>query len=237
MSLPTSPPRYATWAALHAPIKEGETGWRVYALQKGIDVTADGAFGPVTAEKLRGFQHAWRLVEDAVAGAKTQAAILRSSEAWVHMQLPTLREGLLTGFTMEEGAGVLAATNWYTPPGAPPGVDCGPVQWRRPGPPFLMQDLRDSFNARTAFMYAGGIFLRRINDYHYRRPALSTSMVTRCAVLAHNAPFLAEQMVRYGRLLTPTALAAWTKNPATGQPYTHEEWFEVYPTRILRWAS
>jgi hypothetical protein len=232
MSIPSTPPKYPSWSLLVAPIKEGASGWPVYALQSVLNVTADGSFGPQTLTALKNWQASHGLGADGVAGAKTQAAMLRSEARAVEPDFKRLPDGLLDGFCRIEGANVLAATNWYTPPGGKPGVDCGPVQWRQYGPPFDLQGLKNAFDPRAAFRYAAGIFTQRILDYGSRRPGLGSDRIARMAVLAHNAPFLSEQVVRYGHLLTPNAFAVWTTKPEGGH-YTHAEWADEYPRRVL----
>lgn len=234
--LPGSPPIYPSWTVMLSAIKLADgIAWRVYALQKALqfeDEACDGAFGPVTDDKLRRFQAARGLVADGRAGRLTQEALLKRAEHDIHAELPGLPEGVLRGFTIAEGAGILAATNPRTPPGAPPGVDCGPVQWRQLGPPFAFRDLKRAFNPRAAYRFAGMKLLERITDYGARRPSLSSAMRLRLALLAHNAPFLSDQVVRNGELTTPDALALWTDKPGGGH-YTHAEWLQEYPDRIL----
>lgn len=240
MSLPSSPPRYSSWSQIVSSIKEGETGWRAFALQSalravGRSLAADGDFGPRTLSQLKTFQKNNDLTADGVAGPKTQARLLSRVSHIVHDNHPRLPDGILRGFAEAEGANVLAATNWFTPAGGKPGVDCGPVQWRRYGPPFDQGELKGAFDPLSAFRYASKVLLDRIDDYNRRRPSLSDAMVLRIAVLAHNAPFMAEQVVRNGRLSTPNALATWTTKPGGGH-YTHAEWMQVYPDRVMKYV-
>jgi hypothetical protein len=223
-----------------APIKTRESGWRAYAVQAVVNhdtrVALDGAFGPKTEEAVKTWQGRRNLAADGIVGPKTQGAMLRSSEHAVNATLPTLPPGLLWGFVVHEGAGLLAATNPYTPPGGAAGVDCGPVQWRQYGPPFKLDGLKAAFDARRALAYAGRELLRRRDDYRQRRPSLSRARALELAVLAHNAPFLSEQVVRSGTLRTPHAPAAWTTKPGGGH-YTHAEWAAEYPRRIMSYAK
>jgi len=242
MTLPVSPPKYTSWAQLVSSIKEGEQGWRPYALQAAlrsaghVELVLDGDFGPMTLAAVKAFQKSKSLTADGIAGAKTQAALLAVVSHQVHGLYPRLPDGLLRGFAEAEGANVLAATNWYTPAGGTAGVDCGPVQWRQYGPPFVMDGLKKAFRADKSFSFASELLLSRIDDFNRRRPSLSDAMVLRIAVLAHNAPFLSEQIVRYGQLSTPNALAKWTVNPEDGEPYTHAEWLQVYPDRVMKYC-
>jgi Putative peptidoglycan binding domain len=251
MSLPTQPPRFNSWSELVSPIKKGETGWRVWALQSALSAdpalkkiladagaftTAQGVFGAATETAVKKYQRDHFTTVDGIVGPKTQGLLLKDADLDVHQKIPKLPNGILSGFTIAEGGSVLAATNWYTPPGGTPGVDCGPVQWRQYGPPFSEAGLKKAFNPRTAFEYAGNVLLERIDDYNRRRPSLSDAMVLRLAILAHNWPAGAEQVVKYGHLTHPDALASWTTKPGGGH-YTQGEWLQEYPDRILMYVK
>lgn len=240
MALPSVPPKYASWAAMLAPIREGDDGWPVYALQDalvsvGRTVPTDGAFGPRTHRAVRGFQGNNGLEPDGIAGVQTQRKLIERISHKTFAAFPNLPDGLLRGYAEAEGANILAATNWFTPAGGRPGVDCGVVQWRQYGPPFEERGLKKAFSCEDSFAYATLILLDRIQQYRLRRPILDKPMLLRIAVLAHNAPFLSEQIVRTGSLSTPTAPAMWTTKPGGGH-YTHREWLKVYPDRIMRYV-
>ena len=240
MALPSTPPKYGSWSQIVASIKEGEKGWRAFALQSalravGRSLATDGDFGPATLKQLKTFQGNNGLTADGIAGPATQARLLQRVSHTVHDNHPRLPDGLLRGFAEAEGANVLAATNWFTPSGGKPGVDCGPVQWRRYGPPFELDELKSAFDPLAAFEYASRILLGRIDDYNKRRPSLSDSVVLRIAVLAHNAPFMSEQVVRNGHLSTPNAQATWTSKPGGGH-WTHAEWMKVYPDKVMQYV-
>lgn len=229
MSLPSAPPKFATWSSLYAPITRGETGWRVFALQRAIGVGSDGIFGPATAIAVARSQRSLGLTVDGVVGPKTQLALLRDAEKSVHIKLPELPTGVLAGFASAEGADLLAATNWTVPGG----VDCGPVQRRVSGPPFSQQAMMTAFDARQAFIYAGEILLARIREFHSRRPSMSERRLLEVAVLAHNWPAGADQIIRNGQVNNPDSLAMWASKPGGGF-YTRGEWAVEYPNRILK---
>src|SRR4029079_182571 len=163
----------------------------------------------------------------------TQRKMIEKISHIVHEVFPRLPDGLLRGFAEAEGANILAATNWFTPAGGEPGVDCGPAQWRQYGPPFDLTKMSKAFSTEDSFEFVSRTILDRIAEYNRRRPSLIDAMVLRLALLAHNAPFLAEQVVRNGQLSTPNALATWTVKPEGGS-YTHAEWMQVYPDRLLK---
>ena len=232
MNLPTTPPRYAGWVGMYAPIKRGETGWRVFALQCVVpEIKQDGVFGSVTEMALKSRQKSLKLTADGIAGPKTQAALLRDKERAAHLDsgLSRLPIGVLTGFADAEGANLLAATNWSVSGG----VDCGCVQWRISGPPFSQQKMRDAFDAVKSFLYAGDILLVRMDDFRRRRPSLSERRLLEVAVLAHNWPAGADQIIRNGTVTSPDSPATWAPKPGGGY-YTRGEWAIEYPRRILK---
>lgn len=250
MTLPTAPPRYASWSELLAPIKRDEkNSWRVFALQSalvsvGRTLVVDGDFGDRTFTAVKGFQSNNDLVADGIAGPATQVALIDKVSHVVHDTFDDLPDGLLRGYAEAEGANILAATNWFTPIGGAAGVDCGPVQWRQYGPPFRMEGMKAAFDCKQSFLYASDILFDRQIEYQQRRPSLKQPMLLRLALLAHNAPFLAEQVVRNGKLSTPNALATWTIIPEADRSkyggrtsYTHAEWMQVYPDRLMKYAT
>lgn len=231
MSLPASPPKFSSWSAMVTSIRHGEDGWRAYALQKGIGATPDGAFGPKTLTALKNFQAAEGLVADGIAGPVTQGKILEVAEAGSLKRYHTLQKGVLKGFAEAEGAGLLAATNW----GVPGGVDCGPVQIRVDGPPFDKDALMRAFGPRESFDYAAHRLVATRNNFMSRNNSLTLRRATELAVLSHNWPAGADQIVRYGHLLSPNRIATWAPKPDGGF-YTYQEWAEVYPERVLKYV-
>ena len=56
-------------------IKKGSRGNDVIALQKKLNLIADGIFGPITDEAVRDFQRSHNLAVDGIVGPKTWAAL------------------------------------------------------------------------------------------------------------------------------------------------------------------
>lgn len=253
MSLPASPPWYgavgsnAAWRAMLAPIKFGEEGWRAYAVQKVVGVAADGDWGAITDKAVAEWQGAHKdargnpLVPDRVVGPTTQMSMLIAAAGAVDRATTAIPNRVLKGFVIFEGAGLLAATNWYTPPNGKPGCDCGPAQWRQYGPPFGLSGLLSSFDAKVALRHTSDSLASKMKEFDRARAAAGKAVLARprvleLAVLNHNAPFLAWQFVNNNRLTTPNAEAVWTKK-ADGSHYTHAEWAVEYPRRILQFMA
>lgn len=57
------------------PLRRGDRGPAVAWLQRRLQITADGVFGPGTEAAVRGFQRRAGLVADGVVGARTAAAL------------------------------------------------------------------------------------------------------------------------------------------------------------------
>lgn len=248
MTLPAQPPIYTSWAQVVAPIKPGEgtyasgPSWRVWALQKALQevgrtsVIDDGVYEPGrgTEKAVRGFQENNGLIVDGWAGVATQNALLRKIGG--RLDYAEFPSGVLVGICLKETSGLLAPTNDWDPSLTDVGTDCGSMQWRVKGPPYDMDALRAAFDPLPSFTRAAeddekGL-IYRINRLNLRQPNLSDETVLRASILAHNAPFLYEQFVKYGKLSTPNAEATWTNDGAGGH-YTHQEWYWVYSGDVL----
>lgn len=60
----------------YRPLRRGDKGWDVYALQTGLGgLVFDGVFGPATEDAVRRFQAEKKLTVDGVAGIVTQRAV------------------------------------------------------------------------------------------------------------------------------------------------------------------
>lgn len=259
MSLPSSPPNYgpagsgAAWSAMVAPIKLGERGWRAFAVQRVVGVVADGIWGAQTDKAVRAWQKAHGLLNDGIVGSATQSKMLKVMAAKVDTHFTVMPDGLLDGFARVEGANMLAATNPYTPPGGKKGTDCGPCQIRVYAKtdgsyPIETIDsvygLKSVFDAEAAFTIAARMFTGRIANYRSRNKTLSQRQIVEAAVLAHNWPAGADQIIRYGHVLSPDALAEWTIIPTAERAsyggrthYTRAEWAKEYPRRVLLGVS
>ena len=79
-----------TWRALAAPRGPGSTGETVRGVQSfGLVVipgheplVVDGVYGPVTRERVLGFQGTWGLTVDGVAGDETWSYLTAGGQAW-----------------------------------------------------------------------------------------------------------------------------------------------------------
>lgn len=262
MTLPSSPPIYRTWTELIAPIRFGEgsplhgwtnASWRVYALQTGLRTVGrltepDGVFGNHTLEQVKAFQTNRGLDPDGIAGQITQRALVRRSAERLHDTFfPRIPEGMLFGIAIKETSGFIGATNDFDPSPSDLGCDCGVIQRRVKGPPYSMTTLLKAFDVAEAIIWGavddGGGDPGKMKGYlpRYDRLAKAQSQLSeltkrKAVIIAHNAPFLYEQFVDFGRLRTPNELATWTKKPGGGH-YTHAEWLEVYTSEVLSFVT
>ena len=245
MSLPSGPPRYALYRDLLLSIKDGENGWRGYALQCALNDTrkaagsswselaADGAIGPLSITALKAFQRAFFLTADGIAGPATQAKMLELLGTRTHTVLP-MPDGLMRGFAEGEGANVLAATNWTVPGG----VDCGPMQIRVTGPPFSQERLKLAFSPFDAMRNAASTLLERAAEFasaagvKAKPSGQRAELAMRLAVLAHNWPYGADRIARTGELTSPNDPATWVpqglKLPDGTLIDTRIEWCRYY---------
>jgi peptidoglycan hydrolase-like protein with peptidoglycan-binding domain len=247
MALPTEPPKYPGFAAMLAPIsrESSPSPWATYALQRAVGVVpATGVFGSQTFKKVKAFQTKYGLYVDGIAGSKTQGKILELAGAKADLA-HGLWVGVGYGFAMAEGGGCLAATNWSIPGS----VDCGPAQWRIPGPPFAYTALIGAFRPYEALDRACRVLAERWTDFRHRNRWLDwePDVALRVAVLAHNAPYggMANTIVdtypgggEWWRYVTrPDDPATWIKNKDGTYPFTRSEWAAEYPTRILKYVA
>lgn len=216
-------------------------------MERGIQVhrsdpSLEGEFNTGLLRAVKRYQRNHGLDDDGVAGPRTQLTILAEA-AMKADQSVGLPDGLSLGFVVWEGGSVLAATNWDVPGG----VDCGPAQ-RRCIEPLRMVELRESFDPWAELKWAADRFARECVSVLEARPGFARGdRHLRIAALAHNAPFLRDQILEahpaagavFPRdyLRTPDALAGWTRNPSTGGPYTHAEWAVVYPGRVTSFIA
>lgn len=230
-----TPPRYATWADMTAPIRRGDDGWRVYALQTGLNsgLAFDGVFGLATEAAVKQFQQQHKLAVDGVAGPVTQRRILVLEGHATARAVTGIPDGLMRGFAEGEGANLLAATNWTVPGG----VDCGCMQIRAYGPPFERAVLRTAFDPGEAMRHSAQQLITRAQEFEIaawvrRQGAGRREWSLRCAVLAHNWPAGAAAVARTGTCSSPDAPASWVPAGARfpdGAPVrTRREWCQFY---------
>ena len=230
MTLPSAPNRRTP-----SSLKEGDKGWPVYGLQTGLDAVgyaldADGDFGPATKSAVRNFQRRNKLTVDGVPGIRTQAKIVALIDKETHdrhrNKLPT---GLLRGFAESEGGNNLGAVNWEVPGG----VDCGVVQIRVYGPPYKQSELSNAYNPAISMERVAVTFQGRVTSYKLMNYAKGqgTKYAQRCAALAWNWPYAAEQYAKYGKLPNPGKTAEWAKGikfPDGAPVVTWKDWAEFY---------
>lgn len=239
MTLPNTPPKYATWKEMTSSIAEGESGWRVFALQTVLNsvryaeptalwprLTADGVFKEDgTLSAVLAYQKWARLVQDGLVGPTTQGYLVEWAADRVHDVLPEVPDGLMKGYVIGEGARLLAATNWAIEDG----VDCGPGQLRVYGPPYAMNSTSGvvgmtlAFNPVRALVESGNDFLSRAevfydSDWVRRQGARREEFAKRCAVMAHNWPTQggADRIAMYGKCSNPDGKCTWVPRNSDG---------------------
>ncbi len=96
----------------YRPLKQGDSGWDVYALQTALARAGhtpgswDGEFGPATDLALRGYQEARGLVDDGIAGIVSQRS-LALSLIWPQQRAKGLPPGLMRGQVEKESSFML----------------------------------------------------------------------------------------------------------------------------------
>lgn len=233
MSLPTSPNQKTP-----VSIKSGDKGWAVFALQRGLDIlnyncVADGTFGPMTEQTVKEFQAMRQLSKDGIAGPATQGEIIKLIDVLTHTKYPRLPTGLIRGFATTESGNNLGAVNWNIPGG----VDCGVMQVRCFGPPYDGEILQLAYDPSRAMSLTGKTFIDRI-EFYTKLPFASKNSLEwtmRCAALAWNWPWAAEQFASRGVLPDPSRNATWAvingqriKFPDGAPVVTYDDWARFY---------
>ena len=151
----------------------------------------------------------------------------------LHGRHPQLPSGVLRGFALSESGNSLGATNWNVPGG----VDCGVVQIRCAGPPFFEGTMRIAYDPTIAMDQVAVAFLGRTHrfsqfSYASQRPK---EWAMRCAALAWNWPWAAEQFATKGKLPNPSLDATWAvvggqriKFPDGAPVMTYDDWARFY---------
>lgn len=231
MSLPTSPNRTTPGS-----LRQGDQGWPVFALQCGLDelgheCVPDGVFGPATYRMVQAFQRRVQsLTIDGIAGPATQTQITRLIDVNIHKRHFSLPTGLIRGFALTESGNSLGATNWNVSGG----VDCGVVQIRCSGPPFSQAAMRVAYDPTIAMDRVAVAFLDQTSRFS-QLSARSLEWAMRCAALAWNWPWAAEQFALRGKLPNPSLDATWAvvggqriKFPDGTPVMTYDDWARFY---------
>jgi hypothetical protein len=223
--LPAVPP---TVTQSHAALKEGVSGWPVYALQRALNdagsasLAPDGGFGARTTTALKAFQTRANLKADGVCGTASWRAL--SGAVCRRLDRDKIvPAGLAAGFARGEGGNNAAAVN----PSVAGGVDCGLFQLRCYGPPFDHQALGLAFSPYRAGVRA--LTQLRERAAQFARPAAGCPFTPlELAVLAHNWPWAAQTYHDRGRLAMPARPAYWVPASLPASVRTYDGWAHYY---------
>jgi hypothetical protein len=229
VSLPSTPNR-----AIPYVIKEGDSGWPVYGLQRmlnghGVKIASDGDFGPATEKKTKEAQKRLKLTQDGIAGPKTQASLCveLANETTIHGLPVGLSRSVMEG----ESGYFLGAVNWSVIGG----VDCGVVQQRVLGPVFSPTIMMDAFDPNKSLVRSMHLLDERAETY-FDRPGVvrrqdRLEYSIRLGLLAHNWPWAAQQLAD-GHPLSTTKEATWVpaglKFPDGTPVHSYADWSQFY---------
>lgn len=221
-------------------LKEGMRGHEVYALQVLLNqlttgatqLTEDGVFGSLTASKVRGMQKTDRLVIDGVAGPATQKALARRAlKKLAKSPLGYMPAGLMEGLIVGESGYIIGCVN----DSISGGIDAGLIQDR-----VYTSEYQSTARWRVAFGYES-ILAAAGDIVAFYEKAKATKRFTdrRCwelAVLNHNWPYGADQLLKGNKL--STADATWVINIGVKGVTTPAQWAEFYiamTTTLVVW--
>lgn len=239
MALNSFPPTYSESVA---SLREGSSGWPVYAVQTGLNdgagasLSEDGNFGPMTTTAVKAFQKRYELTADGVVGPITKRFIVEACARRLDRTIPSLPDGLVRVLSRAEGGDNISAINQYDPPGGPTGCDCGVMQIRC-YEPYTLTALKQAFSPYDAMKEMARRFEASVAQFMssgWTRNNLIRSQ--RCALLSHNWPAGARDIAADGRLYNPDGTASWV--PAGVKMLdgtvvnTRQEWVDFYAMGI-----
>jgi peptidoglycan hydrolase-like protein with peptidoglycan-binding domain len=214
-------------------VKNGMNGVDVWAIQQnlvavGYNLTADGAFGPITEKAVRDFQTGQRLDVDGVCGPASQRALCLtlSDGPSRNSRLP---DGLLKGLMANESGFIIPA---YSPHPTGGGFDLGPYQ--QAFPPAVKNDTNyaAAYNAK-AMATQTAAEMRKQKDIFRKAPKVKDDKYAwQLAALNHNWPAAAYGLANQGSIFSDpkqdTQPAAWVESASGGALHTPREWCSAY---------
>jgi hypothetical protein len=93
-------------AYVYRPLKKGNKGWDVLALQTALNVGRDGDFGAITDAAVRGYQDRTGLTVDGIAGVVTQRSLCLH-HIWPAQEKNQTPPGLMRGQVEKESGFIL----------------------------------------------------------------------------------------------------------------------------------
>lgn len=177
----------------YRPLKQGDKGWDVLALQTALAAVrhdpggADGDFGPRTHEAVRGLQERMGLIVDGIAGVVThRAAALQM--IWPTQRAHRLPPGLMRGQVEYESAFLLGnhgeryGDGWY---------DVGLTQRSTRYTP-----IREGFDAPASLEALGKQLRAKYDEYQRLGKVTDERRLWELAAGSWNAPAWADRLAR-----------------------------------------
>jgi peptidoglycan hydrolase-like protein with peptidoglycan-binding domain len=142
------------------PLRAGDRGITVWALQTALGVHADGVYGPLTQSAVESFQRAKGLTLDGKAGTlETQPALIAMLIARSDAGTP---DGLARGIAQGESTLTFGAVNWSVAGG----VDVGAFQRRLQLAPTPTDALIEwGFNVATQAKLVSASLIKEHNNF------------------------------------------------------------------------
>jgi peptidoglycan hydrolase-like protein with peptidoglycan-binding domain len=244
-------------------LREGDTGWPIYALQSGLNtllgagLKKDGDFGAKTTKKVRAWQKRIGLGPDGVAGVMTMStmatALAKDADG-----VEGVPDGLARSLMDGESAYNFGAVNWNVGGG----VDVSLMQHRVFGPPYDLERLRFGYSPARAIRRAMANLLDAADDFEDGPWVLSLPRTQRreaclrLGLMAHNWPHQggADYIAIHGKCSSPDRICTWlprhddgtskVKFPDGTLVNTRWEWCQFYamgsprgPARMTRFVK
>ena len=195
-------------AYVYRPLKKGDKGWDVWALQSALKLTRDGDFGPLTHAAVEDYQERHELVVDGIAGIVTQRSVCLA-HVWIAQAKNLTPPGLMRGQIESESAFILGNHSAKRDNGS---WDVGPCQRNT-----QYVTLEAGFDVPGSIAYLG-LHLRRKHDEYKGYGRVHERRQWELAAGSWNAP-------------------AWADRLAKGLTISESQstWIEAYIDRVTRY--
>ena len=196
-------------AYAYRPLRKGDGGWDVFALQSALAVSKDGAFGPVTDKAVRDYQTSAKLTVDGIAGIATQMS-LALKHVWPVQAKHETPAGLIRGQVEKESGFQLGNHSARRTTDGTHNWDVGPTQRNT-----LYASLQQGFDVPGSVAFLGNHLRRKHDEYASYSEVGDERRLWELAAGSWNAP-------------------AWADRLAKGQSLSESQrtWLEAYISRV-----
>jgi hypothetical protein len=231
-------------------LKRGMSGTDVAALQINFkDLVVDGDFGEQTEFAVKEFQAKHNLLDDGIAGSRTQQKLVVQRSEKAHEAYPELPKGFLKSVAQGESNFIVSAVSKHP---SDAGIDVGPFQLSTGKTLGSQEFYHLAYNARASALEAAREakeFAETLADpvpskyFNDLANGDEDKFKIQMTVLSHNWPDAAEDIPRYGVIYEfdqgkDDEPQEWIIEASAGRLQTPRQWVHSYIERntvYIRW--